>query len=312
MGERHEHRGEATVGCLCDRYLSEHVAAHKKASTAAEARRLVEKQIRPALGKLKISDLTRAEVKAWHSARSATPTTANRALAALSKLMNLAVHEWELCTDNPCKGIKRFPERKRERYFSDSELQRIGDVLAALEREEAVFPGCIIAVRLLALTGMRLGEVLSLRWPWIDLNAAILALPEAKAGARTVGLSAPVVQLLASLERKGSYVVHGVDPDKSLSASTLEHVWDRVRRAAGIPDARLHDLRHSVGTFAAHAGGNAFLIRDLLGHKTLAMTGRYVERAVDPVRALADKVSGRIAAAMSGAHAEVVPLRDKR
>ena len=169
-----------TIGCLCDRYLSEHVAAHNKASTAAEVRRLVEKQIRPALGKLKISDFTRAEVKAWHSARSATPTTANRALAALSKLMNLAVHEWELCIDNPCKGIKRFPERKRERYFSDSELQRIGDVLAALEREEAVFPGCIIAVRLLALTGMRLGEVLGLRWQWIDLDAAILALPRRK------------------------------------------------------------------------------------------------------------------------------------
>jgi integrase len=287
------------------------VAAHNKASTAQEVRRLVDTQIRPALGKLKISDLSRAKVKAWHSARSVTPTSANRALAALSKLMSLAVHEWELCTDNPCKGVKRFPERKRERYFSDSELQRIGEVLAALEREGAVFPGCIAAIRLLALTGMRLGEVLGLRWQWIDLDGAILALPDAKAGARTVGLSAPVVQFLASLERKGSYVVHGADPGKPLSDSTLEHVWDRVRRAAGVPDGRLHDLRHSVGTFAAHAGGNAFLIRDLLGHKTLAMTGRYVERAVDPVRALADKVSGRIAAAMNGTSGEVVPLRGK-
>ena len=199
----------------------------------------METQIRPALGKLKISDLTRPRVKAWHSARAAIPTTANRALAALSKLMSLAVHEWELCADNPCKGIKRFPERNRERYFSDGELQRIGEVLAAMEREGAVFPGCITSIRLLALTGMRLGEVLGLRWQWIDLPGATLALPDAKAGARTVALSAPVVQLLSGLERSGPYVVYGSNPERPLSSSTLEHVWARVRQAAEIPDGRL-------------------------------------------------------------------------
>jgi integrase len=52
-------------------------------------------------------------------------------------------------------------------------------------------------------------------------------------------------------------VVYGSDPDKPLSPSTLEHVWDRIRRAAEIPDGRLHDMRHTTGTFAAHTGGNA-------------------------------------------------------
>ncbi len=312
MGERHQKRAEPNVDELCDRYLSEHVLVHNKASTASEVKWLVDAQIRPALGKLKISELTRAKVKAWHAAKFATPTTANRALAALSKLMSLAAHDWEVCPENVCLGIKRFPERKRERFYSDGELQRIGKVLATLERDQAVFSGCIIAVRLLALTGMRLSEVLGLRWEWLNLKDATLVLPDAKAGARTVALSAPVVQLLASLERKGAYVVYGSDPDRSLSPSTLEHVWDRIRRAAEIRDGRLHDLRHTAGTYAAHTGSNAFLIRDLLGHKTLAMTGRYVERAVDPVRALADKVSGRIAAAMNGDAGEVVPLRSTK
>ena len=312
MGERHKKRAEETVDHLCDRYVSEHVAAHNKLSTAKEVRRLVDTQIRPPLGKLKISDVTRVKVKAWHSEKSATPTSANRALAALSKIMNLAVHDWGLRTENPCKGIKRFPERKRERFYSDSELQRIGKVLATLERDGGVFPGCIIAVRLLALTGMRLSEVLGLRWEWVDLKGATLVLSDAKAGARTVALSAPVVQLLASLKQEGPYVVYGSDPDKRLSTSTIEHVWDRICRAAEIVDGRLHDLRHTAGTYAAHTGSNAFLIRDLLGHKTLAMTGRYVERAVDPVRALADQVSGRIAAAMNGDGGEVVPFHGKK
>ena len=66
-----------------------------------------------------------------------------------------------------------------------------------------------------------------------------------------------------------------------------------------IGDARLHDLRHTAGTFAALAGANAFAVRDLLGHRTLAMTGRYVERAADMVRATADAVSERVAAALN-------------
>ena len=60
----------------------------------------------------------------------------------------------------------------------------------------------------------------------------------------------------------------------------------------GLADARLHDLRHSVGTYAAQAGANAFPVRDKLGHKTLAMTGRYVGRDADPLRVLSDTVIG--------------------
>jgi integrase len=89
-----------------------------------------------------------------------------------------------------------------------------------------------------------------------------------------------------------------------------QHAWDRLRERAGISDARMHDLRHTAGTFAALAGANAFAVRDLLGHRTLAMTGRYVERAADMVRATADAVSSRVAAALAGkAPAEVVTLR---
>jgi integrase len=78
-------------------------------------------------------------------------------------------------------------------------------------------------------------------------------------------------------------------------------------------DVRLHDLRHTVGTYAAQSGANAFLVRDLLRHKNLAMTGRYVNRADDPVRTLSDQVGERIAAAMAcRPAAEVVPLKGGR
>jgi integrase len=90
----------------------------------------------------------------------------------------------------------------------------------------------------------------------------------------------------------------------------LEAAWHKIRVAAQLEDVRLHDLRHTVGTYAGQSGANAFLVRDLLRHKNLAMTGRYVNRAADPVRTLSDQVGGRIPAALSGRPAaEVVALK---
>ena len=84
-------------------------------------------------------------------------------------------------------------------------------------------------------------------------------------------------------------------------------------RAAQLPDVRLHDLRHTVGTYAGQSGANAFLVRDLLRHKDLSMTGRYVNRADDPVRTLSDHVGERIAAGLAGRKgAEIVPLKQAR
>jgi integrase len=90
----------------------------------------------------------------------------------------------------------------------------------------------------------------------------------------------------------------------------MQDAWRRLRVKVDLPDGRLHDFRHTTGTYAAQAGLNAFMVRDLLGHKTMAMTGHYVEKTTEPLRAAADAVSGRVAAAMSGQQeAEVVELK---
>jgi integrase len=89
-----------------------------------------------------------------------------------------------------------------------------------------------------------------------------------------------------------------------------EAAWQKIRAAADLGDVRLHDFRHTVGTYAGQSGANAFLVRDLLRHKNLAMTGRYVNRADDPVRSLSDQVGERIAAGLAGRKAgEVVHLK---
>lgn len=311
--ERKRERRTPTVAEVADRYLSEHVAHHNKPSTRREARRLVEKHIKPTFGKTKVDRLTRAEIKRWHHALRDTPRQANHALSILQKMLSLAAFDWELRSDNPAKGIKRYSEVQRERFLTDEELRRLGEVLHKAEAEGTQLAGVIAAIRLLALTGGRLSELLSLRWEDVDPETGALRLSDAKAGSRVIPPAAPIAAVLAKMDRRGEWLVSGPDASKPLSASTLESAWRRIRALAGLDDVRLHDLRHTKGTYAGQAHLNAFMVRDMLGHKTLAMTGRYVSRDADPLREANERVAGRIAAALDGGAAgEVVPLVGKR
>jgi integrase len=156
----------ATIADLADRYIAEHVEAKRKHSTAVEYRRLLDKITLPELGKRKVGDITRADVAKLHHANREGPYQADRIVAILSKMFNLA-ERWGLRPDgsNPCRHVEKFPERKRERMLSPAELARLGDALAAYDGS----PYVIAAIKLLVFTGARLGEVLGLRWEWIDL-----------------------------------------------------------------------------------------------------------------------------------------------
>lgn len=310
-GNKQQKRLEKSVTELADRYLSEHVRQHNKPSTAAEVERIIEKRIKPALGRLKITELTRADVKRWHQSMSETPYEANRSLAYFSKMLSLAATDWELRPDNPCLCIKRFPEKARERFFSDDEMKRLGKVLAEAEQSQTEPAGFILLIRLLATTGMRLGEALALEWTDIDLQGRAIRLRDAKAGARTVHLGAEAVAILDSCKQPKGAVIVGHDGITPLTVGVIDRIWRRIREQAGIPDGRLHDLRHTFGTYAALSGANAFAVRDLLGHKTLAMTNRYVERAADMVRSTVNSVSSRVGATLLAGDrkgAEIVKL----
>ena len=88
----------------------------------------------------------------------------------------------------------------------------------------------------------------------------------------------------------------------------LQKVWKRIRERAGIPDVRIHDLRHSFASFGAARGDSLYIIGKILGHKQSQTTQRYAHLADDPLRAAADAISSHIAAVMSGTEAEVVTL----
>lgn len=295
-GQRDRRKASPTVKEFGQRFLDEHVASHCKPSTHAEYKRSVEIFINAKLGSRRVIDITRADVVEMHHCMKATPYQANRTLGVLSVMFTVA-HTWGVRTDgvNPCWKIKRYKEVKRERYLTRGELARLGQVLreADGEREAA---NCI---QLLLLTGCRLGEIQTLKWDYVDLEAGLLRLPDSKSGAKLVAIGHAVVEVLKTIPKvkKNPYVITGTVEGRHLT--DMQKPWRRLRKRAGMDDLRIHDLRHSFASDALQLGEDLTMIGRLLGHTQVQTTARYAHLKTDPIRAAANKVADAIALALT-------------
>jgi integrase len=208
---------------------------------------------------------------------------------------------WGLRPDgsNPRRHIKKYPEEKRERFLSPAELRRVGEVLREMEVEAVELPSAIAAVRLLILSGCRLGEVMTLRWEHVDLDGRALRLPDSKTGPKVVHLGQPAVAVLRGIRRlpDNPWVIVGTKLGGRLT--DLQPFWQRVRARAGLKDVRIHDLRHTYASIAVAAGQGPPMIGKLLGHTQVQTTARYAHLAADPLRAAADQVAEALAAALT-------------
>ncbi|HVT18823.1 MAG TPA: tyrosine-type recombinase/integrase [Thermoanaerobaculia bacterium] len=309
--DRHRANQAPTLAQFADRYMLEHAIGKKKPRSAEGDRRMLRDVILPRLGRRKVQDISRSEVVKLHQSLAATPYGANRVLALLSKMFNLA-ERWGVRQEgtNPCRYVDKYPEKRRERFLSGAELARLGEVLAAAEQRAAEPPPVIAAIRLLVLTGCRKSEILTLRWDDVDLERGALHLPDSKTGPKSVPLGAAAAEILAGIPRVAGnpYVFPG--EKEGSHWVNVERSWRRLRKAAGLPEVRLHDLRHSYAAVGAAAGLGLPVIGKILGHTQPSTTQRYIHFADDPLRAAADRIAGEIAAAMRGGPAgEVIRFR---
>lgn len=300
-----------SIADLAERYLEIHARPKKAPNSVRQDESLLNQIILPKLGRRPVESISRVDVRKLHHGLRATPTRANRALALLSKMLNLA-ESWGIRPDgsNPCKHVERYCEKRRERFLSGEELARLGEALTEAEANGTEPPSAIAAVRLLILTGCRLQEILGLRWDQVDFERRQIRFEESKTGQKTVALGAAALELLSGLPHlEGNpYVIPGKKDGAHLVG--IPKIWQRIRKQAGLEDLRLHDLRHSFASVGAGAGLSLPIIGKLLGHTQAATTQRYAHLAADPVRQAADRISGEIAAALNGnPKGEVTPLR---
>jgi integrase len=234
--------------------------------------------------------------------------TATRTVGLLGGIFYFALARG-MRTDNPVRGVRRFPDRKSERFLSPAELAKLGEALSELETE-GTSPIAFAIIRLLAFTGARKSEITNLKWVELDLERACVRLGDSKSGQKVIPLGAPAVQILSSLERSGNmpFVFPSFSARRPFQG--VDKVWRQVRLRAGFPEVRLHDLRHSYASMGLAAGDALPVIGALLGHSDVKTTARYAHLADDPVKAAADRISGSIAMAMRGVAeaAELVPI----
>ncbi len=304
LADRVKLRTAPTVTDLADRYIDEYLP-RKRPSSQAGDKAMVAKIVKPKLGARKVAAVTHADIDALHRAMKPTPYQANRVLALVSKMFNLAIR-WGWRADNPCRGVERYPEEKRTRYLS---VEEIGRLTRALDEYPDQRPANV--VRLCLLTGCRSGEAFGATWDQFDLDAGQWVKPGATTKQKTehhVPLSAAAVVLLKGIRHAafadGQWVFPGREPDAHLF--DIRGPWQAIMKAAGIEGVRLHDLRHTYASILASAGASLPMIGALLGHTQPATTARYTHLFDDPLRKMTDEVGHVVTGTKP---AEVVPIR---
>lgn len=286
-------RNSVTVRSLGERFIDEYVPCHLKPSTAGEYQRCVEIFINPEIGTMKLVSVERTDIAKIHHQLRHIPYQANRVLGVLSIMFNLA-ESWNLrpAFTNPCRGVRKYKEKKRERFLSREELRRLGE---ALRIEEELTPSAVACIRLLLLTGCRLGEIQILKWSYLDLDTCLAFLPDSKTGRKTLYLGSVAVKLLRTIPRRrdNPYVVTGDVEGQHLT--DMQKPWRRIRRLAELPDVRIHDLRHTFASSGVALGQSLPIIGKLLGHSQPQTTARYAHLAASPALEVADKISENLA-----------------
>jgi integrase len=259
MAARMEFRAAPTLADVLARFDVEHLSRRK---SGAEVLRMLTACLPADLLASKATTITHDDIYRLHQSKKKAPYAANRLVANLSVLF-AKCERWGFRPkgSNPCEGVERFAEKKRKRYMSVVEARAIAERLDARAKSD---PASVAFAYLLILTGARRGEVAAARWEWMD--GSTLQLPDSKTGAKPVFLPPAAMAILAELPRTSGTITGIKSPRK---------MWEAVRKEAGCPDLRLHDLRHSFASAALGAGYTLAQIGQLLGHSSTQTTQRY-------------------------------------
>jgi integrase len=292
--ERQDARAAILVRDLAQKYLDDYAACFKKPSSAKSDKSNLDNHVLPLIGTKKVSEVTRADIESVKTAIKEGKNSANRTVSLLSKMMGCAV-DWGMRPDNPALRIKKYPERRKDRFLDTEEIRRLLAALdqASLRGVETIHT--IACLRLLLLTGLRLGEIRDMHWKDVDLARGTLRLRDSKTGARTVPLNDQAIAVLQkhSTTKSDQFVIQSAT---GVGRPALGKPWQRIRKLADIDDsANIHCLRHTFASWAVMGGLSLAQTGALLGHKSTQTTLRYADHLTEAVRGYSQKTANLIA-----------------
>ena len=278
---KEELRSVPTYAELAAQHLA-HAKTYQRSYGTTEG--YVRLHILPRWGKVRLTEIRQRDVALWLAEKAASglvPATVEKIRVTFGRSFSLAL-TWGTpgVTRNPIVGIRRPPiNNARERFLSVEEARRLQKAVAA-SRNPLLRP----IVGLLLLTGARVSELLKAEWAHIDLDRRAWLIPTSKTGkSRHVPLSQAAINIIDQLQRAGPYLLP--NPDTSKPLTSIKHAWQTARRAAGLPDLRIHDLRHSAASFMINSGVDLFAVGKVLGHASYQSTQRYSHLANDTLLA---------------------------
>ena len=249
-------------------YLDNYAKANKKSWMCDKY--CLGAHLNPYFGSMRLSDLSPLLVEKYRADRlraGIRKSTANRELALLKKIFNLAV-DWGFITSNPVIKVKLFPEKDnlKERVLSEAEEAKI-------LRESAPHLKPIIITAL--STGMRKNEILSLMWSNVDVGRKTILASKTKSGKnRTIPINTVLVKVLEDLKAgsRSEFVFSGPE---GKGIRTVRRAFANACRRAGVNGLRFHDLRHTFATRLIRKGVDIVTVQNLLGHHSVTVTQRY-------------------------------------
>jgi integrase len=274
---------------LEDKYLP-YVLIHKRSYRFDES--LCRLRIIPKFGHLQLSQLTRQDIQEFHSDlhdEGLAPSTSDHHLKLIRYALNLAV-DWGYLGNNPAHKIQLFRiDNRKERLLTDRELSGLIDVLKTDDNRMV----CNAALFLLC-TGARLNEALKAKWSDVDKENQIWKIPATNSKSkhvRSVPLNQSALDILSQLRTEGRYEYLFISSSTGKRLSTIHKVWYRLRNKAGLPDLRLHDLRHQFASLLVNSGRSLYEVQHILGHSNPAVTQRYAHLSTKALQDAADSMS---------------------
>jgi len=316
-------RLQKTVADLWDRYSKEVVAIDNKASTAAEKIRMWKRRIGPAIGGLKIDDVTAedagAVVRAPLRLDEDSKVVGGRGEAGnlyrllhhmFSKAIGWGIRARGL--GNPLENVVEPKVKRRERLLTGGEIGALLRSLDVTEADKTAALQIITVIRAAILTGARISELLNLQWQNIRRDEMELRLPDTKTGFSRRPISAATLAVLNGVER-----MPGVDfvfrdpktPTRPLSYDVVENAFQRIAVRAGVKGCTLHTIRHWFATVTANSVSNQRVGMALTGHKSHAAYMNYVHGDKEQAHALAEQLAA-LANGLAATGSNVTELRE--
>ncbi|NBT86316.1 MAG: site-specific integrase [Alphaproteobacteria bacterium] len=241
--------------------------------------------ILPYFGQRKLDEISSKDIRSFLDSLAHISTTANRCFALLSMAFKKA-EDWEYLPprSNPCTGVNKYKENKKQRFLSDAELKRLENSLIEQQKLQPASYCTVNAIFMILYTGCRVSEILNLKWENVHLSDSYIHLPDTKTGEGARPLNQKAIDLLSSMTPKegNPYVFYGKVPGQPIVE--IKRAWGTILKRADIKDFRIHDLRHSFASFALKKGVPLVHVSKLLGHRNIATTMRYAHLELEQLK----------------------------